>query len=279
MVRLLKEALNGVLSAEELNALYSALDIIGEIAILKIPESLSDKKHIIGKTVLDSIKHVRTVYMQRSAVKDTYRIRELECIAGIDDPITIYKEHGCKFKVNVRNAYFSPRLSTERARIADLVRNCEVIINMFAGIGTFSIIIAKRKRCKVYSIDINPEAHRYAIENVKLNKLDDRVMPLLGDARTIIREELEGVADRVLMPLPEEARWFIDDALIALKGEGIIHYFTHIHADNKSAAIKECEEEIINIMKDKCRYELTNVRVVRAVGPRFYQLVGDIRVI
>jgi tRNA (guanine37-N1)-methyltransferase len=276
MGRLLKDALKGRLSEEELKWIYSALDIIGDIAILKIPDQLLDKKHMIGDAILTNIKHVRTVYMQTSAVSNTFRVRELECIAGVDEPITIYKEHGCKFKVDVKKAYFSPRLSTERARIAELVNDDETIVNMFAGIGTFSIIIAKKKRCKVYSIDINPEAHRYALENVKLNKVEDRVIPLLGDARNIIREL---AADRVLMPLPEEARWFIDDALLAIKDKGTIHYFTHIHADNKIDAKKRCEEDIINIMSNKCKYKLMNIRVVRAVGPRFYQLVADIRIV
>lgn len=277
MARLLKEALKGILEEEELNKLYSAIDIIGDIAILKIADELLDKKHVIGNTILANIKHVRSVYMQRSAVKDAYRLRELECIAGIDDPITIYKEHGCRFKVDVKKAYFSPRLSTERARIAELVKDGETIVNMFAGIGTFSIVIAKKKRCKVYSIDINPEAHKYAVENVKLNKVEDRVVPLLADARSIIRDRLEGVADRVLMPLPEEASSFIDDALLALR-DGTIHYFSHIHADNKINAIRKCKEEVMTIMNNKCKYELMNVRVVRAVGPRFYQLVADLAI-
>jgi tRNA (guanine37-N1)-methyltransferase len=278
MPRLLKEALKNILKDEELREVYSALDIIGDIAILKIPDKLLDKKHIIGEAVLNSIKHVRTVYMQSSAVKDAYRIRELECIAGIDDPITIYKEHGCRFKVNVKTTYFSPRLSTERLRIAELVRDGEIIVNMFAGIGTFSIIIAKKKRCRVYSIDLNPEAHRYATENIRLNKVEDRVVPLLGDARAIIRDKLKGIADRVLMPLPEEAREFIDDALLALKDQGIIHYFTHLHANNKQDAIVRCKDEVYKMMDNKCRYNIDNVRVVRAVGPRFYQLVADINI-
>ncbi len=276
MTRLLKEALRGVLSNDELRAVYSSLDIIGEIAILKIPDILLDKRAIIGNAILNNIKHVRSVYMQRSAVKDIYRIRELECIAGVDDPITIYKEHGCKFKVNVKSTYFSPRLSTERGRIASLVSDGETIVNMFAGIGTFSIIMAKKKDCRVYSIDINPEAHKYALENISINKVEDRVIALMGDAKMIINDMLVNKADRVLMPLPEMAKEFIDDALLALKDKGIIHYFTHIHADNKIKALEHCKDEVSSILANKCNYELLNTRIVRAVGPRFYQVIADI---
>ena len=277
MGSLLKCVLKPVLNDEEIAKLYSAFDIIGEIAIIRIPEELYDKKEIIGNAILNNIKHVRSVYMQSSPVKDLYRIRELECIAGVDNPITIYKEHGCKFKLNVKSVYFSPRLSNERKRITDLVNNNETIINMFAGVGTFSIIIAKQKVCKVYSIDINEEAYKYTVENVKLNKVGDRVIPLLGNARDVIRANLINVADRVLMPLPEYAKEYINDAILALKDHGIIHYFTHIHADNKLDAINRSKEEMINIMQDY-KYRVINAKVVRAVGPRLYQLVLDVEV-
>ncbi len=277
MGSLLKCVLKPVLNDDEITKLYSAFDIIGEIAIIRIPDELYDKKEIIGNAILNNIKHIRSVYMQSSPVKDLYRIRELECIAGVDNPITIYKEHGCKFKLNVKSVYFSPRLSNERKRITDLVNNNETIINMFAGVGTFSIIIAKHKVCKVYSIDINEEAYKYTVENVKLNKVGDRVIPLLGNARDVIRANLINVADRVLMPLPEYAKEYINDAILALKDHGIIHYFTHIHADNKLDAINRSKEEMIDIMQDY-KYRVINAKVVRAVGPRLYQLVLDLEV-
>ncbi len=277
MGSLLKCVLKPVLNDDEITKLYSAFDIIGEIAIIRIPDELYDKKEIIGNAILNNIKHIRSVYMQSSPVKDLYRIRELECIAGVDNPITIYKEHGCKFKLNVKSVYFSPRLSNERKRITDLVNNNETIINMFGGVGTFSIIIAKHKVCKIYSIDINEEAYKYTVENVKLNKVDDRVIPLLGNARDVIRANLINVADRVLMPLPEYAKEYINDAILALKDHGIIHYFTHMHADNKLDAINRSKEEMIDIMQDY-KYRVINAKVVRAVGPRLYQLVLDLEV-
>jgi tRNA (guanine37-N1)-methyltransferase len=277
MGSLLKCVLKPVLNDDEITKLYSAFDIIGEIAIIRIPDELYDKKEIIGNAILNNIKHIRSVYMQNSPVKDLYRIRELECIAGVDNPITIYKEHGCKFKLNVKSVYFSPRLSNERKRLTDLVNNNEIIINMFAGVGTFSIIIAKYKACKVYSIDINDEAYKYTVENVKINKVSDRVIPLLGNARDVIRANLINVADRVLMPLPEYAKEYISDAILALKDHGIIHYFTHIHADNKLDAINRSKDEMIYIMQDY-KYSVINAKVVRAVGPRLYQLVLDLEV-
>ncbi|MFN4336035.1 MAG: class I SAM-dependent methyltransferase [Candidatus Nitrosocaldus sp.] len=286
----LKEVLKGVLSEEEIKHLYSSFDVIGEIAIIKIPDELVEKRHEIGNAILRSVKHVKSVYMQVSPVKDVYRVREVECIAGIDDPLTIYKEYGCIFKVNVAKVYFSPRLSTERARIASLVRDGETIINMFAGVCTFSIIIAKRNpRCRVYSIDINPDAVVLCNENARINKVGDRVYAILGDAGEVIVSMLLDTADRVLMPLPEKAREYMPYALMALKTEQdcYIHYFTHVKG-SRDEVYKICREELEGIMGkgnytiDGYRYRYTfsigGMRIVREVGPRVYQMVADVMV-
>ncbi len=286
----LKEVLKDVLGEEEIKHLYSSFDIIGEIAIIKIPDELVERRHEIGSAILRNVKHVRSVYMQVSPVKDVYRVREVECIAGIDDPLTIYKEYGCRFKVNVAKVYFSPRLSTERARIASLVRDGETIINMFAGVCTFSIIIAKRNpRCRVYSIDINPDAVALCNENIEINKVGDRVSAILGDAGEVIVHTFLDTADRVLMPLPERAREYLPYALMALKAEHdcYIHYFTHVKG-SKGEVDKICREELEGIMGkgaytiDGRRYMYTfsigGMRIVREVGPRMYQMVADIMV-
>lgn len=276
MTRMLKQALKGVLADDEISEVYSAFDIVGDIAIIRIPDSLSAKKSIIAEAILRNVKPVKSVFAQTSPVLGDFRVRSLEHIGGENRTITTYKEHGCSFRVDLAEVYFSPRLTTERARIANLVREGEVVINMFAGVATFSVIIAKKRDCKVYSIDINPAAHALSVENAKLNKVGERVIPMLGDARQIIAEQLEGKADRILMPLPETARDYLEHAVMALKRKGVIHYFTHVHADSKREAKDACAKEIEGLVKSK--YGLGEVRVVREVGPRFYQMVADITV-
>ena len=142
---MLKKALEGVLTTEENNELISAFDQIGSIIIVRIPESIISKKKIIGEALLDQVKIAKSVFYQASAVEGDFRTRDLEILAGEDNTETEYKEFGCKFTVDVKNAFFSPRLSTERERIADLVQNNEVMTNMFAGVGMFSIMAAKKK--------------------------------------------------------------------------------------------------------------------------------------
>jgi tRNA (guanine37-N1)-methyltransferase len=195
------------------------------------------KKRLIADTILANVKTAKTVFAQVSPVKGDYRVRDLEFVAGENRTITEYKEHGCRFKVDVAKTYFSPRLSTERLRIASMVSEGEIIVNMFAGVGTYSILMTKmNKTCKVYSIDSNIVAAELCEVNARLNKVQDRVVSIYGDAAKVIKEKLAGQADRVLMPLPERAKEFVESAVLALKKKGIVHYFIHVKADSKKAS-------------------------------------------
>ncbi|MGQ9719672.1 MAG: class I SAM-dependent methyltransferase [Nitrososphaerales archaeon] len=274
---MLKKALENILTIDEIKQLHGSFDVIGDIAVTKIPDALLNKKFIIAKAIMDNMKPVKTVLRQVTPVSGDYRTRELEHVLGEDRTLTLYKEHGCAFKVDLAKVYFSPRLSTERIRVARKVECGEIIVNMFSGIGSFSIVIAKHQpESVVYSIDINPDAHNLTLENIRLNKVSNRVIPLLGDARSVIEGSLRGMADRVLMPLPEKAIDYIDAAIMALKPKGIIHYYTHIHASKGEDPVEQAKKELEK--KLKVPYTILESRTVREVGPRWHQLVFDLLV-
>jgi len=270
---MLKEAVAGILSEKEIGDLYGAFDQIGDIIILRIPDSLVSKKETIGKVLLEKVKTAKSVFYQSSPVSGDFRTRELELLAGEDKTETEYKEHGCRFIVDVEKAFFSPRLSTERDRIANLIQDGETVINMFGGVGMFSIIAAKKKKCRVYNIDINPNAARLCEQNINLNKLVGKVESITGDATKTIEEKLTGVGDRILMLLPERSDEFLDSAIKAAKKNGIIHYYCHIHADKKKEVSRLAKEHFLEVMKIKV--EVLGSKIVRPVGPRFYQAVVD----
>ena len=276
MTRMLKKALENILSDEDAMDLVSAFDQIGDIIIVRIPDSLISKKKIIGKALLEQVKTAKTVFHQSSPVEGDFRTRNLELIEGDEKTETEYRENGCRFIVDVEKAFFSPRLSTERDRISNLVNDHDVIINMFGGVGMFSLLAAKKKPCTVYNIDINPVASKLCEENIKLNKLKGKVISLNGDATKIIKEQLQDKADRVLMLLPERSDEFLDTAISSLKKNGVIHYYSHIHAEKKQDAPKLSEEHFLNI--NKIQADILDSRVVRPVGPRFYQTVVDIKI-
>ena len=273
---MLKKALEHILTESESNELISAFDQIGEIIIVRIPDSLLSKREIIGETLLNDVKVVKSVFYQASAVSGDYRIRDLEILAGADNTETTYKEFGCRFTVDVKNAFFSPRLSTERERIANLVQEGEVITNMFAGIGMFSIMAAKKKKCTVFSLDINPVASKLCETNIQLNKLVGDVISINGDTTNIIKEQLVDKSDRTLMLLPERSDEFLESATSTTKDGGIIHYYSHIHADKKIDAGKLSEEHYLKTTKVKS--EILDSKIVRAVGPRYYQTVVDVKI-
>jgi tRNA (guanine37-N1)-methyltransferase len=277
MAHILKTILKNVLPPEDISKLYSAFDIVGSIIILRIPDSLNSRKHIIADTVLMNIKSAKSIFAQTSAVQGDYRLRNLEYLAGVNCTATEHREHGCRFKVDVSKTYFSPRLSTERMRIAKMIADNEIITNMFAGVGTYSILIAKsNKTCKVYSIDSNPIANELALVNAQLNKVRERVIPICGDAREVIVKQLRGTSTRVLMPLPEKAKEFVDFAVMALKEKkGMIHYFAHIRANSKKLALDNAALDIKYAFINH-DYRIASTRVVREVGPRMYQTVSDI---
>ena len=276
---MLKEVLGGVLSPEETSQVYSAFDQIGSIVIIKIPDALAEKRQLIARAILDNIKTAKSVFEQVSAVQGDFRVRDLEFLAGENTTLTEYKEHGCRFKVDVAKTYFSPRLSTERLRIAQMVQDNETIVNMFAGVGTYSIVIARtNKTCTVYSIDSNAAAAELCVVNAKLNKVSDRVESICGDASQVIKDRLAVRADRVLMPLPERAKEFVGDAVLAIKpAGGMVHYFAHVRADSKKASIEAGLEDAKGAFSEY-RHSIEGIRVVREVGPRLYQIVTDVSV-
>jgi len=279
--RRVKEILKDKMTPSELGFLFSSYDVVGDIAIIKVPEELAEKQDLIAQAIMNTQRHVKTVLKQSSPVYGDLRLRRLEWIAGERKTITQHKEYGCIFKVDLGKCYFSPRLHFERRRIASLVRDGEVVVNMFAGVGCFSILIAKFSRAKkVYSIDINPVAVRYARENIKINKVDDIVVPLEGDAKDVIMNSLKGVADRVLMPLPEKAYEYLRYAVEALKSEGgWIHYYDFCHAGKGENPVQKIQEKVSEKLRNfKLCFDIRFGRVVRSVGPRFYQVVLDIEV-
>jgi len=270
---MLKQAMVGVLTEGETEELYGAFDQIGSIIILRIPDSLFSKRKLIGEVLLEKVKTAKSVFYQSSPVEGDYRIRKLELLAGEDKTETEYKEHACRFKVDVEKTFFSPRLSTERERIANMVNDGETVVNMFGGVGVFSIVAARKKKCHVYNIDINPYAAKLCLENILLNKLKGTVESIEGDAARVIEEKLQDVGDRVLMLLPERSDEFLGSAIKAAKKNAIIHYYCHIHAEKKGLVPSLASSYFRNVIK--VRSNVLRAKIVRPIGPRFYQAVVD----
>ncbi len=279
--RLLVQALSEVVGEEQALQISKGIDIIGDIAILKSLPDLGKINHTLGESLIRILPNIKTILRQSSAVQGEYRLRDLEWLAGEKKTITTHKEFGCIYRVDVAKAYFSPRLSTERDRVAkdieaSLRGQSEVIINMFAGVGSFSILIAKRvKGVKIYSIDINADAVCDMVKNIRLNKVSKKVTACLGDAGGLIDSLFHHSAGRILMPLPERAHEFLPYAFKALKKSGgVIYYETFIHANKGEDPIQKAEKETRKLVYN-FDYSIRG-RVIREVGPFWLQIAQDI---
>ncbi|MEM1553007.1 MAG: class I SAM-dependent methyltransferase family protein [Candidatus Bathyarchaeia archaeon] len=280
MKKRLKTLLSGIIPPEELSNIYNSYDIVGDIAIIRLTEKSRKYSQIIAETVMKIHKNVRTVLAQIGPVHGDYRLRKLEHVAGEKRTTAIHKESGCLFSVDVDKCYFSPRLFYERMRVAKLVKYGETVVNMFAGVGCFSLVIAKHSNAsKIYSIDINPIAIQYMKENVRLNRAFGKVIPIEGDAKEIIQKILHNIADRVLMPLPEKAFEYLPYALLALKdGKGWIHYYDFEHAAKEENAVEKVKVKVSKRLEELgVKFEIPFGKIVRTTGPNWYQVVLDIK--
>ncbi len=211
--------------------LPSSFDIVGDVAMIKVPDELTDYKHQIGEALVKVNKNIRVVFHDYG-VKGDFRIRELEKIAGEGTSETIHKEFGVKLYTDPSKVYFNPRLSSERARIAKLVKDGDVVIDMFAGVAPFGTVIGKLAHPKViYSIDLNPKAEHFARLNAEKNHIDC-IVPMTGDSSILILGLPE--ADHIIMNLPQIADQFLGVAVDKLKKGGTAHMYKIIEREQFS---------------------------------------------
>lgn len=269
------DALRDQVDQKLLPQIKHSFDIIGDVAVIEVAQELGSLKEVIAKAIVEVHKGVKTVLCKSGAVGGEFRVRSYDHVLGERKTETIHKEHGCRYLLDVTKAYFSPRLATEHLRVASQVVAGEVVVDMFAGIGPFSVLIAKRRGAEVHSIDVNPEAIRYLRRNCELNGVESLVHPILGDAREVVSRDLKGAADRVIMNLPSESSEFIDVACLALKaGGGVVHFYQFQAEPNPV----ESAVEALRVGVESSGRMISRVLwggLVKSVAPHEWQVVVD----
>lgn len=258
-----------------LASLPKSFDIVGHVAIVEITPELEPFKSDIGQAILSINKNVLTVLAKASSISTQYRIRDFEVLAGEDRTETLHSEYGCRFLLDLRRVYFSPRLGFEHDRVSRLVDEGETVVDLFSGVGPFSILIAKRRSfVRIYAIDVNPDAIRYLRENLRLNKVQDKVTALLGDCRDIVHEKLKGVADRVIMNFPTQSLEFVHLACEAIRpAGGTIHLYTFSDEQPPFEKLKETLRRLT--MSAGRSAKKIQARIVKDVAPYKRQVVLD----
>jgi tRNA (guanine37-N1)-methyltransferase len=273
--RQLSEVLVDALTKEELELLPRAYDLIGDIAVIEIPEELSKHKEIIGRAFLGIHKNFRTVLSKRGAISGQTRIREYDVLAGEGKTDTIHVEYGCRIAVDLSAAYFSPRLLEEHHQVAGQVSEGELIVDMFTGVGPFALHIARERQSHVVAIDINPHAIDLLKQSMTMNRLVGTIEPVVAHAGSYTSSHFDHNVDRIIMNHPSGAHEFIDSACHALRSGGVLHFYEFIGGDSPEDDVTKRITDLLRINGREVK-EIQRIRRVRDSAPYEYQMVVDV---
>ncbi|MBS3101611.1 class I SAM-dependent methyltransferase family protein [Candidatus Woesearchaeota archaeon] len=273
MKKNLKFYLKDKLSKKELQLVPTSFDIVGDIVIFsEFPKKLKKKEKMIGQTILKNYPHVKTILKKTRKYSGRFRTPKLKVIAGEKRKETTCRENGVLMKLDVEKVYFSARMSSERKRIAELIKPNESVLVMFSGCSPYPLVISKNSKCReVYGIEINPVAHKYALDNIKKNKLDNKIKLFLGDVKRIL-PRINKKFDRVLMPLPKGGENFLYLALRYIKNRGVVHFYDFLHEDEFYKA-EEKVKAACNRFKKK--FKILKTSKCGQYSPRFYRVCVD----
>ena len=222
----LKQVLRGLLSEEELQALVGSYDVVGDMAIIIVPGELQARERLIAGALLAGNPRLKVVAKRAGHYGGEFRTIPLTILAGEERKETEVRESGLRLRVNPETVYYSVRSGHERRRIASLVREHEDILVLFSGIAPYPLVISRFSRARsIVGIEKNPQAHEYALQNLRLNRKLCNIELYLGDAENMPVLCPARRFDRVIMPLPTGAAAFLPPALAVLKPQGWLHFY------------------------------------------------------
>ena len=248
----------------------SGFQIVGHVALLELHEKLSKFTQLVGEATMEFDHRIRSVAVKTDPTIGIMRKPGYRLIAGDSNTVTEHIEGGVVFRLDPLRLTFSGGNVAERMRLPNMIKGDEMVLDMFACVGQFSLHIAKKTRSRVVAIEINPEAYRFLVENIKLNGVEDRMQALLGDCR-----EMHPVneANRVILGYLHNTIEYLPYALKALREDG---GYVHLHAALPKRDIPSVGNTINTIaMKQGLNTEFS-VREVKHYSPGIEHYVFDI---
>ena len=254
-----------------------AFDFLGSIAVVNFKKDVKfAEKKKFSKKLMKSNKAIKTVLEKHGKVKGRLRVPALRHIAGEKTKEVLYRENGCVFRFNLEKVYFSPRLSNERKEIANKIKKNDSVLVMFAGVGPYSIVIAKNsKASKVVSNEINRIANKYARLNVELNKLKNKIEFWDGDIKKFAQKKKEKFSV-IVMPRPQLKNTFLKEAFKFSKKGTRIYYYDFCEVKDRNKILDKVKNEA---KKAKKQIKILKVKTAGEIAPYRVRLRIDFRVL
>ena len=270
----IKQLLSNKMPLESTNLLPDKWEKIGDVVIIKLNEKLNNYGEKIGKTYAEILR-CKTVLNDVGGISGIYREPNVEILYGSEDTETVHKENGIRYKLDPRKIMFSSGNMDERLRMAKISNKNETVVDLFAGIGYFTLPMAVYSAPKnIFSCEINPVAYEYLCKNVVINHVTSIVQPLFGDNRKIAPKN---VANRVIMGYFKDAEMFLPTAFDCLKNcTGIVHYHDVCPEELLPEKTLQMVEKTAN--KYKRSIDLLSCLIIKSYAPGMNHVVLDVRV-
>ena len=243
----------------------------GEVLVLRLPHELDEHEDEVAAAYA-SVLRVKSVLRDEGGVTGDLRTPVVRLLFGTDT-VAVHRENEVLYKFDVSKLMFSSGNNDERARVAGIDCDDEIVVDMFAGIGYFSIPLAVHQRPrKIIACELNPVSHSYLVENIGLNHVEGIVEPVLGDNRSL---EGESVADRVLMGYVKTTHEYLSTAFRLVKSGGVIHY----HETCPCELLPARPVERLQAANPRGRVDILGFREVKSYSPGVSHVVVDARVV
>jgi len=268
----IKKLISNEIPKELTNEIPDKWEKVGDIGIIKLPKSLKKYSNIIGEKYA-SILNCKTILNDIGGIIGELREPKTEIIYGPTDTITVHKENKIRFKLDPQKIMFSSGNMDERIRMANVSNKNETVVDLFAGIGYFSIPMAVfSKPKKIFSCELNSVSYNFLCENITLNNVTDIVEPIKGDCKSVAPKN---IADRVLLGYIIDTKKFLPTAFECLnENKGLIHY--HDKFSDNSVPKKPIDNIKAIAKKYNCIADLIDYKKVKSYAPGISHYVFDI---
>ncbi len=264
----LRDRLSDVISGDV--TLPSGFHLVGHVALVHLNFDAMEYASLIGERTLEYDQRIRSVAVRSGPTSGTTRLPSYVLVAGDSNTSTTHNEGGVKFRLDPLRLTFSGGNRKERTRLSRIVKDDEIVVDMFSCVGQFALHIANGAKVEVTAIEINPDAYKFLLENIKLNRLEDRVTALLGDCREV---HPKGVANRVVMGYLHDTIEYLPFALETLVNDGGC---IHMHMNVPESELADVTVKIEKLCRNYGFSSEVGVQLVKNYSPGVGHYVFDI---